>query len=75
MCQVWANNNMSKLNDDKTECIVLKSKHYVNTVVEQNVQVGGTKIGISLNIKTFDQTLSMQALVDLSSTTFIILET
>ena len=56
------------LNDDKTEFIVFKSKHNVNTFAEQNVQVGGTKVGISSKIKnlwvTFDQTLSMQAHVN-----------
>ena len=38
------NRNMLKLNDDKREFIVLKSKHTVNTFAEQNVQGGGTKI-------------------------------
>ena len=60
--------NMLKLNDDKTEFIVFKSKHNVNTFAEQNVQVGGTRVGISSKIKnlgvTFDQTLSMQAHVN-----------
>ena len=31
---------MFKLNDDKTEFIVFKSKRNVNTFTEQNVQVG-----------------------------------
>ena len=59
---------MFKLNDDKTGFIVFKSQHNVNTFVEQNVQVGGTKVGIILKIKylgvTFDQMLSMQARVN-----------
>ena len=54
------NNNMLKLNDD--EFIVFKSKHNVNMFVEQNVQVGGTKGGISSKLKNlgviFDQILS-----------------
>ena len=55
---------MLKLNDDKT--LVFKSTHNINTFAEQNIQVGGTKVGISSQIKhlgvTFDQTLSVQAL-------------
>ena len=66
--KVWMSHNMLKLNDDKTEFIVFKSKHNVNTFAEQNVQVGGTRVGISSKIKnlgvTFDQTLSMQAHVN-----------
>ena len=49
--KVWMDHNMPKLNDDETELIVLKSKHNVNTFVQQNVQVGGTKVGISSEIK------------------------
>ena len=59
------NHIMLKLNDDKTELIVFKSKQNINTFAEQNVQVSGTKVGISSKIKnlgvTFDQMLSMQA--------------
>ena len=43
--------NMRELNDDKTEFIVSKFKHNVNTFAEQNVQVGSTKVGISSKIK------------------------
>ena len=49
--KVWMSHNMLKLNDDKTEFIVFKSKHNVNTFAEQNVQVGGTRVGISSKIK------------------------
>ena len=35
--KVWMNANMLKLNDDKTDLIVLKSKHNVNTFAKQNV--------------------------------------
>ena len=38
---------MLKLNDDKTEFIVFKSKRNVNTFPEHNVQVGGTMVEIS----------------------------
>ena len=40
--KLWMNYNMLKLNDDKTE---FKYKYTVNTFAEQNVQVGGTKVG------------------------------
>ena len=62
------NRNILKLNDDKTKLIVFKSKRNVNTFAEQNMQVGGTVVGISSKIKNlgviFDQTLSMQAHVN-----------
>ena len=41
------NRNMLKLNVDKPEFIVFKSKRNVNTFAEQNVQVGGTMVAIS----------------------------
>ena len=50
--------NMLKLNDDKTECIVLKSKHNTISFAGANVHVGGTVMGVSSRI-TFNQTLSM----------------
>ena len=58
---------MLRKEDDKTECIVLKSKYYVNTFAEQNVQIDDTKVRIShkKNIGvTFVQTLSMKAHVN-----------
>ena len=78
--KVWMNHIIFKLNDDKTEFTVFKSKYNINTFVEQNVQVGGTKVEISSKIKnlgvTFDQTLSMQTRVStMPKTVFIIWET
>ena len=35
---------MLKLNDDKTEFILFKSKNNVNTFGEQNIQVSGTEV-------------------------------
>ena len=66
--EVWMNRNMLKLNDDKTEFIVFKSKRNVNTFAEENVQAGSTIVGITSKIKNlgviFDLTLSMQTHVN-----------
>ena len=42
--------NPNMLNGDKAEFTVFKFNHSVNAF-EQNVQVGGTKVGISSEIK------------------------
>ena len=42
---------MLKLNDNKTEFIVFKSKHNAKTFVEQSVQFGGTEVDISLKVR------------------------
>ena len=43
---------MFKLTDDKTDFIGFKSKHNVDTVAEQNIQVGDTKVRIGANEKS-----------------------
>ena len=62
------NCKLLKLNDNKKELFVFKSKHNVNTFAEQNVQIR-TMVGIynskMENVRViFDQTLSMQAHVN-----------
>ena len=52
------NCNTLKLNDRKTKSIVFTSRHNVDTVTVQNVEVDGSKIK-NLDV-TFDQMLSMQ---------------
>ena len=56
--------NNNKLNDNKTEFIVFKSKHNANTFAERNIHVGGTKVWIKNLGVAFDQILSMQAHVN-----------
>ena len=67
---------MLKLNDDKTECIVFKSKHNVNTFTERSswLYKGGDQVPGNKEIfVTFDHTLSMQAHVNtIAKTVFII---
>ena len=58
---------MLKLNDDKTEFVVFKSKQN-SMFARSNVQVGGTAVEVSPKIThlvlTFNQSLSMQTHVD-----------
>lgn len=66
--KLWMERNMLKLNDDKTEFIVFKSKHNTSSFAEANFQVGGAAVEVSSRIRnlgvTLDQTLSMQTHVN-----------
>ena len=59
---------MLKLNDDKTEFVVFKSKQNTSSFARSNVQVGGTAVEVSSKIThlvlTFNQSLSMQTHVN-----------
>ena len=60
--------NMLKLNDDKAEFIVFKSKRNLKTFAGESIQVSCTAVKINPKVKImgviFDQSLSMQSHVN-----------
>ena len=54
---------MLRLNDDKTEFIVFKSKHNANTFTEKSVQIGGTEVDISSKVRILVNAVSLRRLL------------
>ena len=48
---IWMKRNMLKLNDNKTEFTVFKSKSNVETFAEECIQVGCTALEITPKVK------------------------
>ena len=66
--KLWMERNILKLNDDMTKFIVFKSNRNVKIFAGGSMQVGYTAVEISPKVKnlgvTFDQSLSMQSVVN-----------
>ena len=60
----WMNCNLLKLNDSKTDVLVLASPHYITTITDMTIRVGDTSIPSSQFVRNlgvmFDQTMNMK---------------
>ena len=69
----WMNQNMLKLNDDKTELIVFASKYKQDVYNDLNIPIGDTVVDCSSQVKDlgviFDRVLSLRQHVSYTSKT------
>ena len=69
----WMNQNMLKLNDDKTELIVFTSKYQQDLYNELSITIGGTVVDCSSQVRDlgvmFDRVLSLRQHVSYTSQT------
>ena len=67
----WMNQNMLKLNDDKTELIVFTSKYKQDLYNDLSITIGDTVVDCSLQVKDFgvifDRVLSLRQHVSYTS--------
>ena len=62
--RLWMAHNYLKLNDDKTEFMILGSKHLLNQVKTTSVTVGDTKVGASSSVRNIGATLDQSLKLD-----------
>ena len=71
--KVWMGQNWLKLNDDKTEFVVLGSPHFLKQVVTQHIVVGDQTIHRSQHVRnlgaTFNSTVTMETQIIKTSQT------
>ena len=60
----WMTKNMLKLNDEKTEFLIISSKHNQSKLQEKHVQIGSFSINSSSSVRNlgayFDNTMTME---------------